>query len=297
MDFTNQCVTKSKINRLFTYDVGSRMKEDIIGIKKGPRTTHEESIRSAINSGNIGDLITILERSSGPRKTSWALETLEKSSFQQYMEFNTLIIGSDPIARKNPMAYYLLSQELLARAILNDFEKATTIMSKYPSKKIVQALREMALMVGSEPISFVENSNHAKILFSNYHELHDKVVNSLASLAAISAQDSRWSKKLDEKYLRSVFEGRYRVFTPDKFETSIRNAITHLDFEPKNDGRFCIEDRKGKKRFIKPQRLDTELNHMMNRMRLVHFGISLPTTNIYQIYGIFNKINEKEGQE
>lgn len=79
-----------------------------------------KSITETAMTGNVSALQELMETGVGPLKTDWAALACHKVSFQQYVAINTLIVEGTENASKNPLIWYLLSQELNFRAFFAD---------------------------------------------------------------------------------------------------------------------------------------------------------------------------------
>jgi hypothetical protein len=194
--------------------------------------------------------------------------------------------GGDDFESSDPSAItaiYTLSQELYFRAFLKDGRKCAYVLSQYPLDRLTDMAEELQRETGSGPATFGADHISARNVLLCYNENYGKLAETLAGFAAVAQEDKRWRSIHSETYLSKSFGGRYTALLPDKDERLARNALTHRDVVRRKDGKFVLEDLKGKKTVWTAKRLDDLLNLMAARMALVAQGFSLPGAMMYEV--------------
>lgn len=252
-----------------------------------PKKKHYEHVQTLINKGDIDEILDMLGEDLGPRKAMWTVTSFRDTSFCQYENVLSRILKNQPNPKKNPIIYYLMSQELFFKAILSDFTKCMRILNRFPTASIIDTAKEIHLEAGDQQISFGIDAKKAKNLFLGYFESYDKILKSINRIAAVASIDPKWnSNQLPIHYLESCMNGRYKILIPDQRQRSIRNALTHRDAIKQRDGKYLLTDRNGKKKILSVKSLDAELNFIAARTTLVIEGMSLPSAIQYELIRI-----------
>jgi len=250
----------------------------------GPKKKHYDHVQTLINEGDIDELLDMMGDDLGPRKAIWTVTSFRDTSFLQYENVLTRLLQNQSNPKKNPILFYLMTQELFFKALLVDFNKLLQVLNQFPTASIIETVKEIQQETENQQISFGIDAKKAKNVFLCYFESYDKILKTINRIVAVACNDPYWSSnKLPIHYLESSMDGRYKKLIPDQRQRSIRNALTHRDVIKQKDGKYLLTDRNGKKKILSVKTLDTELNFIRARANLTIEGMSLPSAIQYEL--------------